>query len=351
MPVSMADETRADFSGSITSAQLKSLIANRRLETLQTSDPLEPKTCDLLNKEFFPRRPEVWFRILGTFNQPQDLSLLDRMPNVRRFAAETGTFDVSTVEHVAALVHLEALSIHIFELGNFDFLERLPPTLTSLSLGETRSKKPDLRRLPRFKGLQQLFLGNQQNDIDVVARLSKLTRVGLSGITTKGVDYLRGLNKLESLDIGSGGISDLSALTGMKQIKTLHLWRTKPLRDLSFIASLTGLDSLILSKLPNVKTLPDFSKLTKLRRLYLEGLTGLKNVAELSRAKALESLIVAFAKNLQPADFDDVLKLKSLKEIRVGFGSGKKNRTLEAAATAAGLKESEDDFTDFLAPA
>jgi hypothetical protein len=61
------------------------------------------------------------------------------MVNVRRFAADC-LMRAKNVGAIAEIPELESLSLGIFELQDFGVLETVPPTLTTLSLGATRSK-------------------------------------------------------------------------------------------------------------------------------------------------------------------------------------------------------------------
>jgi hypothetical protein len=104
------------------------------------------------------------------------------------------------------------------------------------------------------------------------------------------------------------------------------------LSDLDFISSLTGLQYLFLQSLRNVIRIPDLSKLSKLRRLHLENMKALIDLTAIAHAPVLEEFSHFSAQNIDPAKYIDLLKMASLKSVRVGFGSRKKNEDFAALA-------------------
>jgi len=56
---------RMQFQRSLTSAEIEMLVADRDLRVLQTAEPVENETWELLNARFFPLRPDVELRIYG----------------------------------------------------------------------------------------------------------------------------------------------------------------------------------------------------------------------------------------------------------------------------------------------
>ena len=147
-----------------------------------------------------------------------------------------------------------------------------------LYLGGTKSKKPDLAHLTRFKLLEEIFIEGQKKNIEVLSQLLNLKDVTLRSISTPDIKYLRPLSKMWSLDIKLGGIRNLNGLEGMKHIKYLELWQIRGLSDIEVISSLTGLQYLFLQSLRQIESLPDLSKLRELKRISLENMGGLKDI-------------------------------------------------------------------------
>jgi hypothetical protein len=325
------------FAETLTIEEINQIAADPKVKVLQTFSVVDSQTWDLLNEHLFLRRPDIQLRVYGR-GPVYDLSFATKLTNVRRFSADSLTSAIG-LEHLASMVNLEALSIGISDLKSFDFLNNLPTTLSSLFLTATKSKKLSLKPLSRFTALRELYLEGQQNGIEAMASLQQLEDLTLRSISTPDVEYLAALPRLRTLDIKLGGMRDLSALMGKTSIQYLELWQIRGLHDISFISSLTGLQFLFLQSLPSVIQFPDLSKLTKLRRIYLENLKALVDLNGISGAPALEEFIHVDASNLKPEHYDEILKMPSLKQISVGFGSTKKNQLLRDKAQRAGKSE------------
>ena len=266
MPISQRNLSieRVDFEKSLSTAELEVLVANPRLKILQTSSPVEPATWDMLDDMLFSRRPDIELRVYGFYSSACDLSFLRRMRKVRRFAANC-LMKAKGLEYLVCLENIESLSVGIYSLESFDFLEDLPiGRLRTLSLEATKSRRPSLHPLARFDRLRKLYIEGQHKDIEVIANLCCLEDLTLRSISIDGLDFLRGLNHLWSLDIKLGGIRDLSALNGMGGIKYFELWMVKGLQDVSVISTMLGLQFLFLQSLRNISSVPDLSKLTAL---------------------------------------------------------------------------------------
>ena len=330
--------SRSQFDNSITQKEIERLVSIPELRVLQCSKPVSSRTWDLLNSSFFSRRPDVELRVYGFGEFPCDLNFLQRMQHVRRFSADC-LLQATGVEHVAALEQLESLSIGIFDLKDFEFLAQTPNSLKQLSLGATKSKKPKLDVLGRFGSLTTLYLDGQQNHIEVLAELETIEYLTLRSITTRSLDYLKPLNRLWSLDIKLGGISNLAGIEDKPAIKYLELWQIRDLSDIGVISSLVGLQYMFLQSLKHVLRIPDLSRLTQLRRVWLENLKGLEDLSALEGAPALEEFIHTSARNFAPAQYEGLLRHPRLRRMLVGFGSERKNHVLEVEMSRNGIEK------------
>jgi len=259
------------------------------------------------------------------------------MPNLVDFSADCLHGKVINIESLALLRNLKHLAIGMWELEDLDFLNQVPSHLLSLSIEQSKSAKPDLSVLSRFKELNHLYLEKQTKNIEVISELSKLTKITLRSVSTKDIAYLLPLKKtLMSLEIKLGGLSDLSLLEGFEQLIYLELWQIRGLEDISFISSLTGLEKLKLESLRNVKTLPPLHKLKRLKNIELGNMKGLQDVSTLSEAPVLESFLHWSAENMDLSDYEPLLNNDSLKDVQVWFGSVRKNDEFKKLAMSKG---------------
>ena len=320
---------RVQFDDSLSSADISALIDDADVRVLQTSEPVRSKTWIELNARFFSARPDVQLRVFGFYSSVCDLSFLWTMDKVQDFSADC-LRRAQNIEAITRMPSLRRVGIGVFELESFDFLADLPPEIEAIYLGATRSKKPSLRPLELFRALRELNIEGHRKDVEVIGSLNKLEDLTLRSVSVSDFSFLRGLSKLWSLDIKLGGSNDLRALAGLENIKYLELWQVRGLADLHPISTLTGLQYLFLQSLPRVTSLPELGKLIRLRRVHLDNMKGLRSLEALCGAPMLEELVHFDAKNHAPADYECLLKSKTMKALRVGFGSDSKNNAFRA---------------------
>lgn len=342
-----AARDRIQFADTISKSEIDYVIANSEVRVLQTSGPAKKKTWKLINNRLLTRRPDLEIRIYGHYSHDCNLSFLEKVSNVRNLSVDC-LMQASNIEVLEQLPYLENLSVGIYSLENFDFLDSLPESLSRLYLGATKSKKPDLKHLGRFADLKELYIDGQQKNIEIIGALERLEKLVLRSVSPKDLCFLRKLENLWSLDIKLGGIKELSAIEGLANLKYLELWQIRGLSDISVISSLAGLQYLFLQSLRNVTKIPDMTNLTRLRRVYLETMKGLIDVSGLLKAPALEEFIHVSAQNMSPEQYRDLMKSKSLKRASVGFGSDKKNRQLLLIMKNCGVKKYQHEPFTFL---
>ena len=321
----MADSTRAEFDDAVTENDLRNLVELPGVKTLQCSAPVKDSVWSRLNDSFFSRRPDVELRVYGHHSMECDLAFARRMVNVRRFAADC-LMRAKNVEAIAEIPELESLSLGIFELQDLGVLETVTPTLTTISLGATRSKKPRLEALARFTSLKALHIEGQSNGIEVLSQLRGLEDVTLRSITTADLRYLSPLERLWSLDIKLGGIRSFDGIEGKDTIKYLELWQIRELEDANIVASLPGLQNVFLQSLSRVKQLPSLEGSRSLRRVVLENMKGFSDFTALESAPALEEFALVEGSRQQPEQLVPVLRNPAVRGAAAHFGSARKNQ-------------------------
>ena len=68
----------------------------------------------------------------------------------------------------------------------------------------------------------------------------------------------------------------------------------------------------------------------------MENMKGLKDISAIAQAPALEEFSHFSAQNIEPEKYTDLLKMITLKSIRVGFGSQRKNERFAELVTRCG---------------
>lgn len=320
----MVDATRAEFNDSATTYDFCELAKQPRLKVLQCSAPVRDAVWILVNECICAARPDVELRVYGHYSTECDLTFARLMTNVHCFSADC-LMHASGVEAIAAISGLESLSLGIFELKDFSVLERISSGLTVLKLGATRSKKPSLAPLSKFRSLRVLYLEGQSKDIEVLSELPDLEDVTLRSITTPDLTYLARLSKLWSLDIKLGGIRNFKGIEGKQSIKYLELWQVRDLHDINVVEALPGLQNLFLQSLPHVESLPLLRDSIALRRVVVQNLKGLRDFTALETAPALEEFALLEGNKQTPQQLLPVLSNPRVRRVRAYFGSDRKN--------------------------
>lgn len=329
------DAAIAEFDHSVSEDDLRQLVGRAAVRTLQCVEPVTDPVWSLLNDVFFAARPDVQLRVYGHYSTECDLSFARRMTHVRRFAADC-LMRARNVEAIGELPHLTELSLGIFELQGLDVLDRVAPTLSVLVLGATRSKKPRLESLARFRSLKTLYLEGQGNGIEVLSDLPELEDVTLRSITTTDLNFLAPLRRLWSLDIKLGGIRSFRGIEGKDCLKYLELWQIRELQQADVVASLSGLQNLFLQSLPRVTQLPPLDHCTALRRAVLQNLKGFTDFTAFESAPALEEFSLIEGNRQQPEQLVPVLRNPALRRVSAYFGSDRRNRDFARLRDAHG---------------
>jgi hypothetical protein len=330
-----------NFNDPLSEKEIDQLICTRELKVLQFSTPNKPPTIELLNNKFFPLRPDVTLRAWGFVSSIFDLSFSKQLKNVRHFSADS-IMQAINIESVAEMENLESLGIGIYNLTDFQFLNSVSINLKKIMIERTKSKKPSLSHLRRFENLRDIYLEGQQKDIEVLSELPNIEKLVLRSISTPDVSYIRNKQKLWSLAIKLGGISDLRLISEMQNIKYLELWQIRGLSDINFIQNLCSLQYLFLQNLRNITALPRFSRLLKLRRLYLENLENLQDISSLDNVPALQEFIHCEVINQKPEDYLPLLQNKKLKRVFAGFGSTKLHDRFNNLLEENGIERMEE---------
>jgi hypothetical protein len=322
--IQMADLTRAEFDNATSATDFRALTNKPRLRVLQCSEPVSEDVWSLVNEQFSIARPDVEIRVYGHYATECNLTFARLLTNVRRFAADC-LMKANGVEALTAMPALKSLSLGIFELNDLGVLERIPPDLTSLSLGATRSKKLSLGALSRFRQLQVLHIEGHSKDIEVLGQLQELEDLTLRSITTPDLQYLAHLPKLWSLDIKLGGIQSFRGIEGKKTIKYFELWQVRGVRNTDVIGLLPGLQNLFLQSLPHVGSFPQLRDSAVLRRIVVENLKGLHDFSALKSAPALEEFALLSGRRQNPQQLLPALSNPRIQRISAYFGTARKN--------------------------
>lgn len=340
MHVKEISKGRYQITTGISKSELIELAENPNASMLQFADPLTEIEINYLEKFVFSKRPDIMLRVYAHYSNECNLSFIEKIPSLRRFSADCLT-EAKGIENVIKLKSLEILSVGIYLLDNFDFLNEINPSIKSLYLYSTKSKKPKIHSIARFTELEELYLEGQENGIEEISKLKKLKEIVLRSISTNNLDFLIGLNNLWSVDIKLGGIKSFDSLEKLPNLKYLELWQIRGLSDLSFISNIGTLQLLKIESLSNVEKFPNLKKSVNLRRISVENMKKLNDFKSLKYAPSLEGFVLSDGSSQKFESLIPVLENPNLKQISCYFGSSKRNQQFLEIVSQYGKKEFE----------
>ena len=160
-----------------------------------------------------------------------------------------------------------------------------------------------------------LYFNQRISDISALSGLSNLRTLILTATSISDFSVLSGLTNLEYLYLTGTNISDLSVLSGLTNLEYLYLAGTN-ISDLSVLSGLSNLRTLILT----ATSISDFSVLpglTNLRSLDL-GHTSILDISVLSNLTSLERL---YLNHTSISDISVLSNLTSLERLYLNHTS------------------------------
>lgn len=260
-------------------AFLRKLKNEEKIKYVQISGELPSAGYKKIDK-ILAIRPDITFRIYGLYNYAHfDLSFLQRMPHLHRPAIDCHLRDTPDLIdfNLLTTLKLKTLKLDAFDLRDYSFIQHLSEDLEELLImADTTGAKVnfDCSWLLRYHNLRELWLGKKaKKNIACLKELEYLKALHLRGIKLSDFTILEQM-QLEKLSLLWNSNSDLHALSALKTLKEIKLWRINKLSDVSFLAELTDLEQIKLKDLKHVVSLPNLSHHTHLQKIVLDN-TGI----------------------------------------------------------------------------
>ena len=199
-----------------------------------------------------------------------------------------GITDISALSGLTKLTNLNLSGNSITDISALSGLTKLTNLDLSYNRGVNRNLSGDSTRTCQaggeWSGSAPSFVSARSggiSDISALSGLTKLTTLYLhsNNVGVGNISALSGLTKLTNLSLGGNGISDISALSGLTKLTNLYLSLNR-ITDISALSGLTKLTRLDLEA-NNVGNISALSGLTKLTNLYL-GFSAIGSVTHTS---------------------------------------------------------------------
>lgn len=224
---------------------------------------------------------------------------------------------------------IRALEVFLPALTSIDTIAEHVSEIEFLSLGEFNKKTVSLKPLTDVNKLNYLSLVKNKKDFESIASIPSLRALSLTGYQEKQIEHVASLSNLESLYLGFGTFEGLNAIKGLSKLTSLEILWVKKLHDLSALEKLSSLECLHLSTLKQVTSIPDISNLSLLKSLVMDTMNGLSSLSGIS-GSSIKELTVINSK-IDPLLFSEVNNsLPGLKRLVLGLGA--KGKTNEASS-------------------
>ncbi len=143
------------------------------------------------------------------------------------------------------------------------------PSVIELDISSSGlTELPDLSKYPNLETLNAV--SNSISDFSAVSESRKLKTLWIAGNPFDSLEFLRGMDSIENLGIGESSLSDISVVTSLPNLRILDFWYTN-VSDISMLSGMNGLEEVYMSY-SNVTTLQPIMNLPNLRVISIRGL-------------------------------------------------------------------------------
>lgn len=283
-PVSIEDIHKEEFLNRITRIQFKQAPKREYLESVVKA---------------IKKRPEIDLRFYG--NYPEESIQWD------------------------LLREISSLSIMLWESNGLKQISKLTQ-LKSLAFTKLPKSKLSLSTLEPLQNLEKLYTDVTKN-VESIRELKKLRFLSLSEIKNDNLDFLSGLNHLETLWLSLGSIKDFRGISMLPNLKKLQIHRVRGFDDEAanmVLPNCKNLWAIHFMNLKHVTSLDFVPLMPQIKYISFEGLQKLQTFAPISKSTTLE--IIAGTK-CRPEDksLDGLRKLK-----RVALGDSYTKQEIES---------------------
>ena len=308
--------------------EITALASETHLKEIQFAAPPSRDALETLEKEILRKRHDFEVRFYGFYRSECDLGFLRFIPSVSKLVVNCLTGPVKNVECIGDFERLTSLKVGIDQLRDFSFLERLPPLLDTLYLEEAQSRNLSLKAIVRFPLLRRLYIERHHKDLELIGTLPNLQSLVLRSITVPSLSFLTSLPSLQVLNLKLGGTTTLDALSELLNLRELEMWQVRKLEDIRVVAAIPKLETLMLQDLPNVTEVPSLASCSSLKSIFVRHLKNLQDLSSIAEAPNLEHFALTGPSKCPPEAFRPFVNHQTLKDIRVGLGSVKRNRAV-----------------------
>lgn len=243
---------------------------------------------------------------------------------------------------LTGMVKLTDLNLRETGITDLGLLERMPG-LVHLNI-HSNVGITSIRPLESLRALETLIMRDVPigGQIDLIAGLTKLKRLNISGTGIGSIEALGAMTGLVQLELADNKVDDIARLSGMKDLEVLDLGNTG-ITDIGAIRGHVRMRELDLRN-NGITDLSPIEGFTALTYLNLHSNTGILSVAPIADFISLETLIM---RNVPVGDQAGVLAgLKKLKVVNLSHTGISDITALSGAVQMTHLEMSENEISD-----
>jgi hypothetical protein len=203
----------------------------------------------------------------------------------------TGTARTKNIDFLRDVPQLEGLICQDSEIENYHGLET-HTSLRLLHLGRVRDNKVSLGPLQSLSGLEALHLIGSRRDWDTLWQLSSLRSLIIrSPKASKARLPVESLTQLQLLRLLDANVEPWANISELVALQYLEIWMPRAFENLDLIRS-RNLELLFIQSAPRIRSLETLSGVPNLRRLHLEEMKNLASFAGIEQLTRLEELAI-----------------------------------------------------------
>ena len=252
----------------------------------------------------------------------QDNNLYQAVKNVLSkdiMSSDNGTKTITIATET--LNGITSMDLRNSDISNLSGIEKIT-NLSSIDL--SRNNISDISPIISLNNLTNLNLNdNPVSNLSELSTKTSLTDLYLSNTGISDVSFLSNLVNLKTLDISSNNISNLQGINLLNSLITLNVSSNRSLATLDEISTHDSLEDLNISS-TGITDISSIIQLVNLKRLNIGNLTGI-NVNPIVQTHRVDSETVPYLANLEMLDmrytnrisFSSLSKLTKIKELYI----------------------------------
>lgn len=265
--------------------------------------------------------------------------MLEQIPELRSLIVDVHA--ATNLEALRGLTRLEDLGIGVFEQNNTNVLEfENLFSLRRLTLLPTRKSNVNLAPLEFYRHLEDLTLCGHGRNINVLAKMSTVRKLGLSGIRGRvRLDSVRAMEGLESLWMVLGGRSSTEEFAN-PGIERLRIDRVRAMGRID-LSGFPRVVQLCLEDQIGIGALDLLPLKDSLRRLQIFNLSTLEELQGFEKLARVEAIWLGQTK-IDPERMIERLPVSVRKATFAGYGR-KADARLKEMIQSRGLEDAKYD--------